>query len=222
VNEEEYVDAQPHCVHTVITKEEAKILMLRGKRVLIKIGGASLTDKKKKETINKEAISKTVNLVKAILSNNNKLILVHGAGSFGHFEAKKYDVHKGIRGEEKTARREEIEEKLFFGFALTRASVQRLSSIFISALLEAGIPAISMSPFPQWETDNVKGRKEVIRSNVDDVERALKSNLVPVLHGGLLFVCCSSSLFIFLFKVSTKRADFHSSFAFSLALLLIS
>jgi isopentenyl phosphate kinase len=59
---------------------------------IIKIGGSVITDKRK-ENCFKQEISD--NLAKEIKKVDEKIIIIHGAGSFGHILAKKYDLNKG-------------------------------------------------------------------------------------------------------------------------------
>jgi isopentenyl phosphate kinase len=65
-------------------------------------------------------------------------VVVHGAGSFGHFEASQYGITKPHSTPQHT---------LLEGFAKTRASVTRLNHLVVSALVAAGVPAVGLSPF---------------------------------------------------------------------------
>ena len=60
---------------------------------IIKIGGSIITDKKKENCFKQEI---TDNLIKEIKKSDKKLIIIHGAGSFGHIHAKKYNLHKQL------------------------------------------------------------------------------------------------------------------------------
>lgn len=66
---------------------------------IIKIGGAAFTDKGNKETLNTESFNILVSAMKYLAPTIEEeegkdggehihTILIHGAGSFGHFEAK--------------------------------------------------------------------------------------------------------------------------------------
>ena len=67
-------------------------------------------------------------------------VLLHGAGSFGHFHARQYALKHGSSHP----------KYLPIGFAQTRSSVTRLNGLVVSALLAHGLPAVSVHPFPQW------------------------------------------------------------------------
>ena len=61
---------------------------------VIKLGGSVITDKSMQNTFNEEV---TFRLVSEIKDSQKQVIVVHGAGSFGHILAKKYDLHKGYK-----------------------------------------------------------------------------------------------------------------------------
>ncbi|KAL1317654.1 hypothetical protein HN51_069591 [Arachis hypogaea] len=101
-------------------------------------------------------------------------IVVHGAGSFGHFQASKSGVHKGqlnkpiVKG----------------GFVATRISVTTLNLAIVRALAREGIPSIGMSPFScGWFTKE----KHISSGDLSSVAKAIESGFTPVLHGDAVF-----------------------------------
>ena len=68
------------------------------------------------------------------------LQVVHGAGSFGHFDAREYGVSTGgnLAGS----------QHLAIGCSKTRRSVTRLNNDLLGALIDAGLPAVGISAFP--------------------------------------------------------------------------
>ncbi|KAK8736851.1 hypothetical protein OTU49_004679, partial [Cherax quadricarinatus] len=83
--------------------------------LLIKLGGSAITEKTQLETFNETAISIAVKMVKMCADKGLKLILVHGAGSFGHQQAKKYNVNGGWV-------KNNSGSQVKLGFSLTRVS----------------------------------------------------------------------------------------------------
>ena len=68
--------------------------------ILIKLGGSVITDKKKDFTVREENILRLAREVKAALgTGNNKIIIGHGAGSFAHVPAHKYQTKEGLINE---------------------------------------------------------------------------------------------------------------------------
>ena len=55
--------------------------------VVVKMGGSAVTVKNSFETIRADALTATAMQIKSVLQDNRiNLIVVHGAGSFGHFQ----------------------------------------------------------------------------------------------------------------------------------------
>ena len=55
---------------------------------ILKLGGSVITDKTKEKTFKEKLMD---DLALKIKKANKQLIIVHGAGSFGHILAKKYE-----------------------------------------------------------------------------------------------------------------------------------
>ena len=141
------------------------------------IGGSCLTDKGSLETVQTSILETTAQQVaEAFLlarsSQRVRLVLLHGAGSFGHFTAKEYDLVSGGKGE--TWRE---------GMTKTRHSVKKLNALVVNALAEAGLPAVGVSPFPSVTTD---GRKLNGLKSLRVVPDVVEQGLLPVLHGDVV------------------------------------
>ena len=142
-----------------------------GKRVslVVKLGGSAVTNKSTFETLNTEKLEATAkSLARSPLARET--VLLHGAGSFGHFQASKYAISRGTSSAQFS----------WLGFAETRSSVTRLNTMVVSALLEHGLPACSMPPFPRWST---RAKQHVVQDGSADVLETLSAGLLPVLHG---------------------------------------
>ncbi|GAA0153536.1 amino acid kinase [Lithospermum erythrorhizon] len=112
----------------------------------------------------------TVDISDQDVIESHNFIVVHGAGSFGHFQASKSGVHKG--GLSRTLVKS--------GFVATRISVTSLNLDIVRALAREGIPATGMSPFScGWLTC----RRNIAAADVSMVARAIDSGFIPVLHG---------------------------------------
>ncbi|MEA2055074.1 MAG: isopentenyl phosphate kinase [Candidatus Thermoplasmatota archaeon] len=103
--------------------------------IAIKLGGSVITNKEKECRFNKRI---TYRLAGEIAEAGKKVMIVHGAGSFGHPQAKKHGLHKGF-----VNRKKQID-----GISLTHFTVRQLNLKVMDALRSAGIPAVSMPPFP--------------------------------------------------------------------------
>jgi isopentenyl phosphate kinase len=137
---------------------------------VVKLGGSALTSKANFETLNPEALAATAATIGELVRPGGvRLVLVHGAGSFGHHHAKAYKIQQGSAAHPEAS----------LGFALTRSSVTRLNALVVQALIQVGVPAVGISPFPTWRTAGGKISADAMRC----VERALDAGLVAVLHG---------------------------------------
>ena len=142
-------------------------------RCIVKLGGAAITQKTQYETLQQQTLEAVAQQLKAVYDQHGPegLIVVHGAGSFGHFQAKQYDLVRG--GRDPGSRRE--------GFVLTRQSVTKLQHNVISALIAAGIPACGLSPYGTWSTCNRE--LNPCSEHLKQITPALAAGMVPVLHG---------------------------------------
>mmetsp|Transcript_20063 Transcript_20063/g.30034 ORF Transcript_20063/g.30034 Transcript_20063/m.30034 type:complete len:134 (+) Transcript_20063:216-617(+) len=89
--------------------------MTQDEVIIIKIGGSSITNKATEETLNQDAIDWFAKLISASVHKSflfsdkeeqqekedddgkkkTKFVVVHGAGSFGHHSAKRYELQCG-------------------------------------------------------------------------------------------------------------------------------
>ncbi len=99
---------------------------------LIKLGGSVITDKSSEKTLRKGALYR---LTKEIAASGEKVILIHGAGSFGHILAKEGKLNGGFQGEWQ-----------FEYFSKVQKDVRELNLYVLSALLDAGLRPVSLPP----------------------------------------------------------------------------
>ena len=100
--------------------------------ILVKLGGSVITDKSKLRTFRRPACERLARELKVASAD---LMLVHGAGSFGHIEAKKHSLHKGLRSESQLAH-----------VASVQRDVRELNLKVLEALIDGGIRAVSIPP----------------------------------------------------------------------------
>ncbi|KAG9443235.1 hypothetical protein H6P81_014575 [Aristolochia fimbriata] len=131
-------------------------------------------DWSRRNGLNSECFDNFDDLGNASVSDGFPFIVVHGAGSFGHFQASKSGVHKGglhlplVKA----------------GFVATRISVTSLNLEIVRALAQEGIPSIGMPPFAcGWSTCE----RNIACASNSQVAKAIASGFVPVLHGDAVF-----------------------------------
>ncbi|CAL1529260.1 unnamed protein product [Lymnaea stagnalis] len=146
--------------------------------LIIKFGGSAITDKNTFETIKKEELLIAANCIRSCREAGLSCIVVHGAGSFGHHQAKRYQVNDGFVT---ATTKDELDFKRQ-GFCLTRQSVTKLNQLVVNCLIDVGVPAVACSPGSSWEVD----KKLPVRWPDEIIAGLVEKGFVPVLHGD----CC--------------------------------
>lgn len=141
--------------------------------VIVKLGGAVITKKsEEKKEVNREILKRLAREIsEAKRSKNFKLILVHGAGPFGHVPAKKYALDKGLK-----------EGKQVEGMAITHQSMEQLNFQVVEYLQEAGLNAIAFQPSAAGILEDEK----LVSFSIETLNELLALDLVPVLYGDVL------------------------------------
>ena len=135
--------------------------------IVIKLGGAAITDKARLFVIKRNTIAATAR----VLANHRDYLLVHGAGSFGHILVNKYNIIGPIRS-----------DRQLIGYAKTKASLLKLESEVVSILAQNRIPAAPVAASSCLMADG--GR--IISQNFEIVASMLKLGLVPCIGGDLV------------------------------------
>jgi isopentenyl phosphate kinase len=151
---------------------------------IIKLGGSVITNKAKACCFKQETVDR---LATEIKHAKKEVIVIHGAGSFGHILAKQYKLQTGLK-----------QKKQLQGFALTQAMVQRLNTLVLDSFHAQGLPAISLPPHAIFSLSNHK------LSSVDGTlfTKYLTLGFVPVSFGDVVldtrlgFSICSGDLLV--------------------------
>ncbi|MFA5346967.1 MAG: isopentenyl phosphate kinase [Methanoregula sp.] len=137
-------------------------------RILLKLGGSIITDKSADCTINYGQLSLVASAISRI--NTGPLVIIHGAGSCGHPEAKHYRLDEGV-----VAGRTD-------GIYVTHRAVRKLNDAVVGTLRQMGIPAAGVHPFHAAVAD--KGR--LLSFECRHLEKMLMLEMVPVIHGDVV------------------------------------
>jgi len=145
--------------------------------VFLKLGGSLITDKTQRETPRLDVL---VRLAGEIADARRRrpemrLLIGHGSGSFGHFAGKKYHTRDGIIAGK--------EAQSWYGYAETGAAAARLNRLVIDALLDAGLPAITIQPSATAQCHD----GELQEMHWQSILHALDAGLLPVVHGDVAF-----------------------------------
>ncbi len=140
----------------------------------LKLGGSLITDKRQPRTPRREIIARLAEEIAAFLAERPTpgLVLGHGAGSFGHFPAKRYGTRAGVHSPSE-----------WRGFAEVWFDASALNRIVVEALHEAGVPAITFAPSGGATTRD----GQVTTWNISPLCAALEKGLLPVVYGDVVF-----------------------------------
>jgi len=152
--------------------------------IILKLGGSVLTNKAKSSSFQHDTMK---NLAHAIQPVAHDIILVHGAGSYGHILAKKYALNQGYKQKDQ-----------LLGFSQTHAMVQELNTLVLKALHKASIPAVSLPPHALVTLNN----HHMHTFDTTSFQSYLKAGFTPVTFGDVVldtklgFSICSGDLLI--------------------------
>ncbi|MBD3204795.1 hypothetical protein GF319_00455 [Candidatus Bathyarchaeota archaeon] len=133
---------------------------------LLKLGGSVVTKKDLNFTPNLEQIRRLAEEIKDTLPQ--KLIIIHGGGSFGHPVAKDYSINQGYRSPDQ-----------LIGFSKTHESMVKLNQIIVNEFHEIGVPVFGVSPSSYTITNDKRIKKLDIRI----LEGLLNLGTIPILYG---------------------------------------
>lgn len=99
---------------------------------IVKLGGSVITDKASYRAYRAQA---TARLAREIASCDDDVVVVHGAGSFGHILAKKHSLRQGYKSRSQLP-----------GVSQVQRDVRELNLLVMKALQDAGLQPVSMPP----------------------------------------------------------------------------
>ncbi len=137
--------------------------------IILKLGGSLITDKSQQFKVRREVLERIAGEIKE--GAKEKLIIVHGGGSFGHPVADRYKLQEGFKD------KEQID-----GIVLTRKMMGELNRSVINTFHEHKLPVVAIQPSANITCNN--GRIKDI--NTDVIKRFLDLGTIPVLFGDVV------------------------------------
>jgi isopentenyl phosphate kinase len=164
---------------------------------VLKIGGSFITKKSGYREPDEANIKKAARAVAAVWKKGTKdFVLVHGAGSYGHPLVLRHGINDGVKTD---AQR--------LGYADTHAACSELSLLFVKALVEEGVPAVSIAP----SAIITQKDKRISRFDTNVVNYCMEGGCLPVLYGDMVpdvalggSVCSGDQIVAYL----GRKADF--------------
>lgn len=137
---------------------------------LIKLGGSLITDKSQAKSFRPDIVRQIARQIVRIRDSDaeRRLVIGHGSGSFGHFEAREHGTAEGVHTNQ---------ERL--GFAQVGAVATELSMLVLKELIAVGLPAMRFQP-----SSTLIAKSRAIKSfDSSAIALALDKRIVPLIHG---------------------------------------
>lgn len=175
--------------------------------VFLKLGGSLITDKTKPYTPLLDVIDDLALQIATTLQTqpNLRLVLGHGAGSFGHVAASEYKTRDGYPKPSPLTHRERdtTEDNYWKGFAEVWYQASSLNRYLMEALHKAGVRAVALPP----SSSVISSAGQVAVWETTPIRMALAAQIVPVIFGDVVFdevrggtILSTENLFAYLVK----------------------
>ena len=141
-------------------------------RVVIKLGGGLITDKGSMKKLDSYSLERVVESISSIAEMGVPVVIVHGAGSFGHLLAKKWSISGGVDQEIAKEQRMAVEE--------IRSDMRQLNRLVIEKFSEAELESEGLPP-SEWAI----GTGSKFQGDISNFERGVGSP-VPITFGDVV------------------------------------
>ena len=141
--------------------------------IIVKLGGSAITDKSVPYSYRAERVDSFAHQIQQFLKHDqgqHTLVLVHGSGSFGHTEAKKYQVKQGFTTDPT-------------GACITHHAAQSINLRVMESLTTIGLDVASIAPSSIMTAHD--GTLEHV--SWGSFERCLLNDITPVLYGDVIW-----------------------------------
>ena len=135
-----------------------------------------MTNKDSKTSeVDAASLKRIASEIKASMDNSPKeLVIVHGAGSFGHPPAKKHRIGEKFDESQYPQKR--------LGFCEIQNEVKKLNMFICEAFIEEGLPVIAV-PASSFITAT---NKRITEGNLDLFKNYLSKGFIPVIYGDVV------------------------------------
>jgi len=158
--------------------------------VFLKLGGSLITDKMKPYTPRLDVMDALAAEIQSTIQTHPdlRLIIGHGAGSFGHVPASEYHTRDGLPPTPKATplvyrRRDESEDNYWKGFAEVWYQTSELNKYVVNALHKADVRTMSFSP----AASVIASEGKVSSWDTTQIRMALSAGIVPIIQGDVIF-----------------------------------
>ncbi|MEJ2084943.1 MAG: isopentenyl phosphate kinase [Acidobacteriota bacterium] len=168
---------------------------------LVKLGGSLITDKTRAQTVRGEVLDQlSVEISQLSAAPRANLVIGHGSGSFGHRTAAEYGIQQGVKSSAQLA-----------GVGWTQRSAAILHGTVMQSLLEAGVPAFSLSP----SSFSMAAAGSIQSVWPEPLLMSLDLGVVPIVYGDVIMdvdwgasISSTESVFLALVPALASRGRF--------------
>jgi isopentenyl phosphate kinase len=142
-------------------------LARKSRIAIVKLGGSVITDKRRAFKADQRSMHR---IAKELARVPDKLILLNGAGSFGHIPVRRFGLDEGSS------------KRKVRSFARTKLQLLRLQEMLVSVLCRHGIPVVPFTPSSFMMARS--GR--LCRAELAPIRKFSELGLVPLFGGDLV------------------------------------
>jgi len=139
----------------------------------LKLGGSLITDKDQPETALIDQIDELLSQIACwhLANPNQRLLLGHGSGSFGHHAAAKFGTRQGVHTPEEA-----------LGYQQVWFSARKLNQIIIERAHVLRLPLVAFPPSAAITADD----HEIQTWNLQPIAQSLEMGLIPLVYGDVV------------------------------------
>ena len=141
-------------------------------RIVIKLGGGLITDKANSKSFDISNMDSVSGVISELQGLGISVVIIHGAGSYGHILAKKWSIAEGLDREIYSEQKNAVSQ--------IRKDMRELNSLVIESLHRTGLECESLPP-SNWAI----GTGNDFKGDLDVFER-FPSHPIPVTFGDVV------------------------------------
>ena len=140
---------------------------------LIKLGGSLITDKTQERTYRHDVMERLAQELQTVFTQSDTQIIIgHGSGSFGHFEAKRRNTINGV-----------YSPMQWQGFAQVAHVARELNYKVIDTLLRRNLPALAFQP----SSISLANDGKILSMSLENLQYSLEKGMIPIVYGDVAF-----------------------------------
>ena len=141
-------------------------------RVVIKLGGGLITDKGSMKKFDSDSVERVADSISSVIEMGVPIVIVHGAGSFGHLLAKEWSISEGVK--------QKIAEDQRMIVNKIRSDMRELNELVIDKLADSELESEGLPP-SEWAIGTGSG----FQGDITNFERVVEAP-IPITFGDVV------------------------------------